>query len=79
MLKTIIHNVNAIMLWGSMDQCIDKMTFAAQGYAKKGSGIVHGISSKPGIMKGCQVILSMDADCIPMGSCFPSSTPQKSQ
>jgi hypothetical protein len=47
MLETIIHNVNAIMLWGSMDQCINKMTFAAQGYAKKGSGIVHGINGKP--------------------------------
>jgi hypothetical protein len=40
------------------------MTFVAQGYAKKGSGIVHGINSKPNITKGCQVILSMDADCI---------------
>jgi hypothetical protein len=64
MLKTIIHNVNAIMLQGSMDQCIDKTTFAAQGYAKKGSGIVHGISGKLCIMKGCQVVLSMDADHI---------------
>jgi hypothetical protein len=64
MLNTIIHNVNAIMLWGSMDQCINETTFAAQGYAKKGSGIVHSINGKPNITKGCQAILSMDADCI---------------
>ena len=65
MLKMIIHNVNAIMLWGSMDQCIDKTTFAAQGYTKKGSGIVHGISGKLQVTKGCQVVLSiLDADHI---------------
>ena len=64
MLKMIIHNVNAITLHGSMDHCIDEMTFAAQGYAKKGSGIVHSINVKPQVMKGCQVVLSMDMDCI---------------
>jgi hypothetical protein len=65
MLKTIIHNVNAIiMLQGLMNQCIDKTTFVAQGYTKKGSGIVHGINSKLGVTKGCQVVLSMDMDCI---------------
>jgi hypothetical protein len=79
MLKTIIHNVNAIMLWGSMDQCIDKMTFAAQGYAKKGSGIVHGINGKPTVTKGCQAILSMDADCIhPRAAVFIIHTTKKS-
>ena len=35
MLKTIIHNVNAIILHGSMDQCINKMTFAARAMPKK--------------------------------------------
>jgi hypothetical protein len=64
MLKMINHNINAIMLQGSMDLCVDKTTFAAQGYAKKGSGIVHGISGKLQVTKGCQVVLSIDADRI---------------
>ena len=62
MLKTIIHNVNAIMLQGSMDQCVNETMFVAQGYAKKGSGLIHAINGKPGITKGAQAVLSIDAD-----------------
>jgi hypothetical protein len=41
--------------------CVNKSTFLAQGYAKKGSSIIARHNNKPGINQGCQFILSMDA------------------
>jgi hypothetical protein len=54
------------------------MTFAAHGYTKKGSGLVHRISSKPGITNGCQAVLSIVAVYIhPQAAVFHHSNHKK--
>jgi hypothetical protein len=60
----LVHNTNAITKHACLDLCGDETSWAHQGYAEKGTGIVDNIIGKPGVNKGGQSVLISDVDWI---------------
>lgn len=59
--ETIVHNMRELTAKGSLDLCGDESSWAHQGFGEPGAGIVSRIFNKPGITKGGQVVLLVDA------------------
>lgn len=62
--ETLIHNVNAITLDAGLDLCGDETTFGFNGWGEAGTGLLGLIMNKPGITRGGQVVMVVDADRI---------------
>lgn len=58
---TIHHNIRAVTEKASLDLCGDETSWAHQGFGEPGAGIVGRIFNKPGITKGGQIVLLVDA------------------
>jgi hypothetical protein len=59
--KVITHNVCALTERASLDLCGDETSWGHQGYGEAGSGVLERIMNKPGITKGMQTVLAVDA------------------
>ncbi|KAG7337868.1 hypothetical protein IV203_017745 [Nitzschia inconspicua] len=57
----VCHNVRAITETASLDLCGDESSWAHQGWGEPGAGIIARIMNKPGITKGGQTVLLVDA------------------
>ena len=57
--KCVVNNTNALTKYAELDQCGDEMTWKFMGYGE--SGVVYRIVGKPGVTKGGQVAISVDA------------------
>ena len=60
----LVHNTNAITKYAGLDLCGDETSWAHQGFAEGGTGIVGPVVGKPGVCKGGQTVLVSDTDHI---------------
>ncbi|KAG7337431.1 hypothetical protein IV203_034509 [Nitzschia inconspicua] len=60
----VCHNVRGITETASLDLCGDKSSCSHQGWGETGAGIIARILNKPGITKGGQTVLLVDAPFI---------------
>ena len=60
LMKTIVHNTNAVTLEAELDQCGDETTWGFMGYGENGTGLVAGITAKPGVSRGGQIVIVSD-------------------
>lgn len=58
---TMCHNVRALTQSASLDLCADETSWAHQGFGERGSGLLSRIFNKPGITKGGQTVMLLDA------------------
>jgi hypothetical protein len=69
--KTLVHNTNAITETGGLDLCGDETSWAHQGFAEAGSGIIGLIVGKPHINKGGQIVIVSDVDRLRIRAYLP--------
>jgi hypothetical protein len=60
--KVLVHNTNAVTLKACDDQVVDECSTAYGGYGPADTGIIARRPNKPGLSRGAQTVLSMDAD-----------------
>ena len=68
--SVIIENVNNLTLFAGLDLCLDETTFAFNGWGEAGSGSLAIIVGKPGVTRGGQVVILIDADRIRPHGCL---------
>lgn len=59
--RVICHNVNALTKEADLDVCVNETTWANSGHGEAGTGVVSRVIGKPGVTKGGQITLVVDA------------------